>query len=122
MNYLLKSCSHTDIRNKMILVYLLNVTDIIFTLILCSTGCFMEANPLVAVFTSNSIAAILVKAALPALLLGYLYVRMKKASPEQLKKANTAVVLLMIVYALINISHITWLTLYTFKPSMFGIA
>lgn len=122
MNYLLKRYSHTDIRNKMILIYILNVSDIIFTLILVSTGSFIEANPLVAIFTSNSIAAILVKSAIPALLLFYLYFRMRKATAEQLKKVNTAVVALLIIYAIINVSHIMWLTIYAFQPYLFSAA
>lgn len=122
MNYLIKHCSYTDIRNKMILIYILNVTDIIFTLILCSTGYFMEANPLVAVFTSNSVAALLAKCLIPAVLLIYLFIRMKSATEQQLKKANIVMVGLLVFYVLINVSHITWLSLYAIKPSIFSFA
>lgn len=118
MNYLIKRYSHNDIKNKMILIYILNVTDIIFTLILCSTGYFMEANPLVAVFTSNSVAALLLKSVAPAVLLIYLYIRMRKATGQQLKKANTVIVALLFLYAIINMSHIMWLSVYAIKPSL----
>jgi hypothetical protein len=50
MNYLIKRCSHSDIKNKMVAIYILNVTDMIFTLMLCGTGYFMEVNPHVATF------------------------------------------------------------------------
>jgi hypothetical protein len=120
MNYLIRHYSYTDIRNKMILIYILNVTDIIFTLILCSTGFFMEANPVVAIVTSNTAASLLAKCVIPAILLIYLFIRMRSASEQQLKKANVVIVVLLAFYVLINLSHITWLSVYAIKPSIFS--
>jgi hypothetical protein len=122
MNYILKSCSMTDIRNKMLLIYFLNITDIIFTLLLCGTGLFVEANPLVGMFAADSLAAVLTKSIVPAFLLAFLYLRMKKATGSQLKKVNKAVVILLFFYAVINISHIIWLTVCVFNPYISGIA
>lgn len=104
----------------MIFVYVLNVTDIIFTLILCGTGAFIEANPLAALFTGSAAAALIAKSLIPAALLIYLYFRLKDAAQRQRKKANAALTALLIVYSLINISHLTWLSIMIIRPSLFA--
>lgn len=107
-----------DLKSKMILVYVLNVTDIIFTLILCGTGVFIEANPFAALFVGNTAAAMLAKCVVPAALLVYLYFRLQKATERQRKRANAPIAALLIAYALINISHVTWLSVLLFNPSV----
>ena len=121
MNYLIKRCSHSDIKNKMVAIYILNVTDMIFTLLLCGTGYFMEVNPLVATFSSNSLVSLLTKAVIPALLFIYLYIRMKPATSAQLKKANALIVAMLFLYAVINVSHIVWLSVYTLNPALLAV-
>lgn len=116
----LKCSSIVGIRNKMIFVYVLNITDIIFTLILCGTGVFLEANPVAAVFIGNTAAALLAKSIIPAALLFYLYLRLREATVKQMRKANISIAALLIIYSLINISHITWLSILLIKPSMFA--
>lgn len=115
-----KCCSVEGLRNKMIFVYVLNVTDIIFTLILCGTGAFIEANPLAALFTGSTAAALIAKSLIPAALLIYLYCRLRNAAERQRKKANISLGALLILYSLINISHITWLSVMIIKPSLFA--
>lgn len=114
----LKCYSLGDIRNKMVLIFVLNVTDIIFTLILCSTGLFTEANPVAAMFVGNKYAALLVKSLIPAALLAYLYFRMQKATDEQLKKANVLIVAVLMAYVVINVSHITWVSVMLINPGI----
>lgn len=115
-----KCCSIEGLRNKMIFIYALNITDIIFTLILCGTGAFIEANPFAALFTGNAAAALITKSLVPAALLIYLYFRLRGADDKQQKKANIAFSALLIAYMLINMSHLTWLSLLIIKPSMFA--
>lgn len=107
-----------DIKNKMVLIFILNVTDIIFTLVLCGTGLFTEANPVAAVFVGNKYAALLVKSLIPAVLLGCLYYRMQKATAEQLKKANILIVAALMAYVVINVSHLTWISVLLINPGL----
>lgn len=107
-----------DLKSKMVFVYILNVTDIIFTLILCGTGACIEANPFAALFVGNTAAALIVKSLVPAALLAYLYLRLRKASDNQRRKANASIAVLLAAYALINISHLTWLSVLVFNPSV----
>ncbi len=114
----LKCSSIEGLRNKMIFVFVLNLTDIVFTLILCGTGAFIEANPVAAIFTGSAAAALAAKSLIPAALLTYLYFRLKGASEGQRKKANISIAALLVVYSLINISHLTWLSVLIVKPSL----
>lgn len=102
----------------MVFVYVLNVTDIVFTLILCGTGAFVEANPVAALFTGSTAAALIAKTLVPAALLTYLYFRLRGAAERQRKRANVSLAALLVVYSLINISHITWLSVLIIKPSL----
>ena len=82
--------NHTleNIKYKFLILYLLNVTDIIFTLSLLATGLFLEANILMAKAVESISASFILKIVLPAALLLCLYIRMKKASEKQLKQSN----------------------------------
>lgn len=106
------------VKSKMVLVYVLNVTDIIFTLILCGAGACVEANPLAALFVGNTAASLAIKSLVPAALLAYLYFRVRKASDSQRKKANASIAALLVAYAFINVSHLTWLSVLVFYPSV----
>lgn len=52
------------------------------------------------------------KILLPAVLLFYLYIRMKKANEKQLKKSNTVINIAIAFYTLINISHLIYFLMY----------
>jgi hypothetical protein len=114
----LRCCSLMDIRNKLAFIFILNVTDIIFTLILCGTGLFVEANPVAAAFVGNTCAALLAKSLIPAALLAYLYFRMQKATREQLRKANIMIVAALLAYVVINVSHVTWISVLIINPRL----
>lgn len=105
----IKNYSKYYIRNKLLILYLLNVTDIIFTLILVNTGLFNEVNPVMVGIIQNTIIATIIKVILPAILLFYLYKRMKNATNKQLKFSNVAINIILTIYVLINISHLVWL-------------
>lgn len=101
-----------NIKHKLLILYLLNVTDIIFTLLLLSTGLFIEANVLMAKAVDSLFASFILKFILPAALISYLYIRMKKASENQLKRSNIVLNAATAVYALINIFHLIYLSLF----------
>lgn len=109
---LLQNYSLVSIRNKLLVLYVLNVTDILFTLFLTCTGYFVEANPIMAVFLCNTASCIALKTLVPALLCIYLYLRMRTATGSQLKKANKFINALAIGYACINVLHIIWICMY----------
>ena len=104
-----KDYAITNTRNKLFIIYLLNVTDIFFTHILLNTGFFSEANPLMMAVLQSVYAEVMVKIILPALLLLYLYKRMQNATEKQLKFSNVVINIIIILYTIINISHLVWL-------------
>lgn len=102
----------THVRNKLIAIYILNVLDIFFTLYLKSTGFFMEANPFMAIFIDNTIFTLALKIILPAALVIYIYIRIRKATELQLKNSNYFILAILFIYTCINILHLIWICLF----------
>lgn len=98
-------------KKKLILLYLLNLADILFTVILLQTGYFKEINILMVKVVTNPVAGVLLKVLLPALLLGYLYRQLQEGDEEQLRVSNIAVNISLVIYALVNLSHLVWTAL-----------
>jgi len=110
---LIKTGHLGSIRRKLIAMYLLNVTDIIFTIFLVNTGMFVEANAIMAPFVNSSqLSIIIVKIVIPFVLLICVYKRMKDATEKQLYQSNFIINGCLIFYALINIFHVIWSILY----------
>ena len=64
--YVLKTGNLGSIRKKLITLYILNITDIIFTLFLVNTGMFIEANAIMAPVVNNmQILSLIIKIAVP---------------------------------------------------------
>lgn len=104
--------NYAKIRNKLFIVYALNINDIQLTKFLLQTNMFIEANPNMRFFMSDSSLSFATKILLPALLLIYIGVRLKKANTTQLQKSNIVVNIIFIIYALINLMHLIWIILY----------
>lgn len=106
--------THTleNIKRKLLVLYLLNVTDICFTLLLLSTGFFMEANTLMSKAVQSLSTSFILKILLPAVLLFYLYLRMKNASETQLKQSNIVINIATAIYTIINIGHLICFSLF----------
>lgn len=110
----LKTRDLVSLRQKLILLYILNVTDIIFTIFLVNTGMFLEANAIIApLVNSRQLASIIIKIAVPLVLLLGIYLRMQKATEKQLYQSNIIITGCIIFYGLINISHVASTILYT---------
>ncbi|MFZ5352977.1 MAG: DUF5658 family protein [Bacillota bacterium] len=105
----IKDYSLQKIRIKLVILYALNVSDLLLTLLLISTGCFIEANYLVASLMRNPAICLLAKIALPAVLLLHIFLRIKKATVAQLLSSNKIVLAAAALYVLINLSHLFWL-------------
>ena len=107
--YLLKTRDLILIKKKLITIYILNVTDIMFTIFLVNTGMFLEVNTVMAPLVNNrQLLSILIKVVIPFLLLLWVYQRMKGATEKQLYLSNTIINGCLIFYGLINISHVMW--------------
>ncbi len=111
MKAFIKDHKLESIKKKFILLYCLNVTDIIFTLSLLKTGYFAEANFFMVKAVQNPVACLLVKILLPGILLFYIYQQIKDEDAMQLKSANIAVNISLIIYFLVNLSHLVWVAL-----------
>ncbi|MDD3174292.1 MAG: DUF5658 family protein [Herbinix sp.] len=107
----IKNYNLVSIKKKFMLLYLLNVTDIIFTLLLLKTGYFAEVNILMVNAVQSPAASILLKVILPAILLFYIYQHIKDAEVLQLKTANIAANISLTLYSLVNLSHLVWVAL-----------
>lgn len=101
------------IKKKLILLYVLNVTDIIFTILLLQTGYFTEVNFFMAKAVQNPAVSILIKIILPAIILLYIFKRMELADSDQRKASNIAVNISLSIYSLVNLSHVIWIALLT---------
>jgi len=109
MSLLFKDRRLSLIKKKLILLYLLNVTDIIFTLLLISTGMFMEANFVMEpIITNNPLLGLGIKIVIPFVLFVWVFYRMKNASDKQLYHSNIIINICLIFYGLINLSHVIW--------------
>ena len=104
----MKSYHLDNIKRKFQFIYFFNVMDLIFTVLLLQTGYFTEMNILMVKVVKSSFASILIKIILPALLLYYVYRKMKYANESQLKDSNIAINFSLIIYLLVNLSHLVW--------------
>lgn len=110
----IKSHNLEVIKKKFLLLYFLNVSDIIFTLLLLRTGYFAEVNLLMVKAVESPPISFLIKVVLPALLLYYIYKSIKEADDSQLKASNIAVNISLSIYSLVNLSHVVWVALLPF--------
>ena len=105
----------SNIKIKFFILYFLNFTDIIFTIILLDTGYFIEGNPFMKQFIGNTLLSLGIKIIVPALLLILIYYRIQSATFTQLKKSNRLILIGLSIYTLVNLSHIFWLSFFVLK-------
>lgn len=103
-----------NIQRKLILLFILNALDIIFTLILLSTGLFIEANIFMANIIESPVVALGLKFGLVGGLVAIEYKRIKQATERQLFWSNVIINTMLVVYAIINIIHLAWCLLYIY--------
>ncbi|MEL7603066.1 MAG: DUF5658 family protein [Bacillota bacterium] len=104
--------SAENLTAKLIAICALNVTDMLLTIALVSTGAFAEGNPVMAQLMDSTPAALALKLIAPALLAALLILRLRGATPRQRKTANVLICTLLAFYALVNLSHIVWGSVY----------
>jgi len=108
MRAFIKDSSFDGIKKKLIIIYILNVIDIMFTRLLLKTGLFGEINIIMQKAVLSATASFWLKIVIPAILVLYVIKRIKNTNQEMLRKANIAFSLLMGMYILIDTSHIVW--------------
>lgn len=102
----IQSYNLKNIKNKLLLLFILNTTDIIFTQLIVKSGIGIEANPFMKNVVDNVFYSFLIKIILPAVLLFILYYRMKNATTKQLRISNIALNVADSIYTIINIIHL----------------
>ena len=93
-------------RHKLSLIYLLNVTDWICTVILLRTGDFYEANPLMSPIIGSIAAGILVKCILPAALLFLIYRMCIALGAENFPLIDRFIAFVTVLYTALCAIHI----------------
>lgn len=111
MKTFIKTYDLENIKKKFIILYALNVSDIVLTLLLYSTGLFEEVNTLIAGMINSDLWLMAIKVILPGALLLFEYFRMQKATQDQLKKSNISINIILLFYTLVNLFHILWIIL-----------
>src|SRR5690554_2066453 len=111
MLFAVSTCSLKNIRYKLVLLYILNVLDLAFTIVLINTGLFSEVNILVDTLMQSALSCFLVKAILPGVLIAFIIKRIKKASDIQLRISNLLINIVLCFYLAVNLHHLIWLML-----------
>lgn len=89
-------------------LYVLNVTDYIFTLILLSSGLFIEANPVMNT-PINTPWGFVLKCIVPLMLVTYLHIRFCMSEPRHPRATRILLNIILVYYMIINTFHIFWL-------------
>lgn len=111
MNTFIKSYSYENIRKKLNILYLLNVADILFTIILLKTNLFEERNSIMKPIVKSPMKSIFIKVVLVFILIKFLSYRMKEATIKQLKISNVLLLGIISLYCLVLFTHILNLAL-----------
>lgn len=110
MEKLRKLSAKALLRPAMLMLYLLNLTDLLFTRFLLNTGLFFEANPIMAEILQNRTSVFTIKLLLPALLMAYLDYRTARADEKTAKVVFWVVAALNSVYIFVMALHIVLLS------------
>ncbi len=102
------------LKKKYIMLYILNLIDIAFTILLLRTGYFKEVNLFMIKAVDRPIICVFIKVILPAILLGYVYQLTKFGEEDEWKVSNIAVNISLSIYILVNLSHLVWTAMLPF--------
>lgn len=111
MTKLINKYKSFSIKDKLILLYALNLTDWIFTLYLLNIGFCYEANVFMVDVVNSPLLSAILKIFVPGILFLYISKRLKEATPYQLKISNKLINVAILLYITINVFHILWIIL-----------
>ncbi len=100
--------TRSEADSLLIALYVLNVIDYLFTLILLSGGLFVEVNPLLHGGISG-FGGFCIKCVLPLMLLMYLHLRLC-ASGVRRRAVTVLLWIGTVYYGLIDLMHVFWLS------------
>lgn len=95
---------------KLVVLYVLNITDYLFTLVLVSSGLFIEANPILKM-NIDGIGGFVLKCIVPLVLLSYLHIRFLTSKPKYKRIIKILLNAILIYYIAVNVMHIFWIVL-----------
>lgn len=95
-----------NLKNKLYLVYTLNVLDWILTILLLKTGYFYEANPIARTFINNAQLGLIIKCLIPFIMVFIVNHFMHILDFSELKKADMIVSFGLTVYLAITLDHV----------------
>lgn len=101
--------SRTKYDIRLVVLYALNVSDYLFTLVLISSGIFIEANPILSM-NIDGVWGFILKCIVPLFLMVYLHIRFSSDKPKHEKAVKILLDCIIIYYGIINLFHIFWLT------------
>ena len=104
----MQRCTGSGVRLRMLLLYALNVLDMVLTKFLLQTGKFREINPVMALALQSDWATLLLKLLLPAVLMAYLDRRLRQVDARHLRLSAHALEALIAAYAAVSLLHL-WL-------------
>jgi hypothetical protein len=93
-------------KEKFIWIYILNVTDILFTQLLLTTGQGYEANPVMRGIVKIPMLSIGIKVGFIGIMLLIILKYIKTVPDKQLKIINLISYIVLGLYIFLNISHI----------------
>ncbi|WP_394883491.1 DUF5658 family protein [Clostridium baratii] len=108
----IKEYSCENIKKKIQLLYFLNVTDIIFTLLLLQTGMFKEGNSVMVNIVESPAWSLIIKVVIIGILLFLLIKMMLMATNKQLYISNYIINGALGIYSIINLMHIIYIVMF----------
>ena len=94
------------VRQKLYILYILNVADWICTVLLLRAGGFIEANPLTRVFIDSIPMGLLIKVALPAAAVAVILRLIKELDKWGITAVNRFTTLVLAFYIALCVNHI----------------
>ncbi|MGL4850480.1 MAG: DUF5658 family protein [Clostridium sp.] len=108
----LSNVTYDTVKRNFRILYLLNITDYIFTVTLVSTGEFEEGNVLMESFIANPLRGLVLKVFIIGLIIKGLIILFKKANESELRKLNFISIISLAIYGGINLLHIYYSIYY----------
>lgn len=96
------------LNNKLILIFLFNVSDLLFTwlLVVKHHGLFIEVNPFAKEVINNLPLSLCLKLSIVLIVLSYLKSKIKSSNSKSLGIIKTTISLIITFYTVINIIHL----------------
>ena len=116
----IKTHNLINIRKKFIILYLLNVSDLIFTLAF-TDRIFQKMNIFMVNAVQSPLVSVLLKIIFPAGLLYYLYKKISLSNSDQLRAVNIGLLISLTLYSLVNLTHLVWVALLLVFISAYSI-